>query len=69
MSDASFYYQYRTRPRITNPITAVIIHTRTSAFTTMCVRIYMFIIYSDVFVWWCISLYPLLVDDVLFQLC
>ena len=42
MSDASFYYQYRTRPHITNPITAVIIHTRTSAFTTMRVRIYMF---------------------------
>ena len=79
MSDASFYYQYRTRPHITNPITAAIIHTHTIAFTTMRVRIYMFIIYSrlgymfliydDVFVWWCIYLYPLLVDDVLFQLC
>ena len=46
MSDASFYYQYRTRPHITSPITAAIIHTHTSAFTTMRVRIYMFIIYS-----------------------
>ena len=58
-----------TRLTSTSPSTTTIIHTRTSTNTTMSVRIYMFIIYSDVFVWWCISLYPLLVDDVLFQLC
>ena len=78
MSDASSYSQYRTRLSITSPSTTAIIHTRTSAFTTMRVRIYMFIIYSrivymflnydDVFVL-CISIVPLLVYDVLFQLC
>ena len=79
MSDASSYSQYRTRLTTTSPSTTAIIHARTSAITTMRVRIYMFIIYSrlvymfliydDVFVWWCIYLDPLLVDDVLFQLC
>ena len=79
MSDASSYSQYRPRLTTTSPSTPAIIHTRTSAITTMRVRIYMFIIYSrlvymflildDVFVWWCIYLDPLLVDAVLFQLC